>query len=64
MTSFFWSAGHFGGCFFGIVVFSVLCLLVTDIVWRVMPTSFRKLLLIAAVVWAVGVGALIALWYV
>lgn len=64
MTSFFWSGGQFGWFFFGTLVFSVLCLLATDIVWRVMPTSFRKLLLIAAVVWAAGVGALIALWYV
>lgn len=64
MTSFFWSAGHFGWFFFGIVVFSVLCLLATDIVWRVMPTSFRKLLSIAAIVWLVGVATLIACSYV
>lgn len=64
MTSFFWSSGHLGWFFFGIVVFSALCLLATDIVWRVVPTSFRKLLSIATIIWAAGVAVLIALWYV
>ena len=61
MMPFFWSAGHFGWPFFGIIVFSVLCLVVTDIVWRVVPTSVHKLLAVVAVVWATGVGLLIAL---
>ncbi len=63
MTSFFWSSGHLGWPFFGIAVFSSVCLLVTDIVWRVVPTSSRKLLSTAATVWVVGVVALIAYWY-
>lgn len=64
MTAFFWASGHIGWPFFGIVVFSVLCLLTKDIAWRVVPTSSRKFLLIAAIVWAAGVAALIALWYI
>lgn len=61
MMSFFWSAGHFGWPFFVTIVFSVLCLLVTDIVWRTVPTSIHKLLTVVAVVWVAGVGFLIAL---
>lgn len=64
MTSFFWSAGHISWPFFGIVVFSVLCLLATDIVWREVPTSSRKLLSTVSIVWVAGVAALVALWYV
>jgi len=64
MTSFFWSAGHIGWFFFGVLVFSVLCLLVTDIVWRMRPTSSRKLLSITTMLWAAGVLALIACWYI
>lgn len=61
MTSFFWSAGHLAWPFFGIIIFSVLCLVVTDIVWRTVPTSVHKLLAVVAVVWATVVGLLIAL---
>lgn len=64
MTSFFWSAGHIDWFFLGIVVFSVLCLLTTDVIWRVMPTSRHKLLSIAAIIWASGVAVLIACWFV
>ena len=64
MTSFFWSSGHIGWPFFSIVVFSVLCLLATDVVWRVISTSSRKLLATGAMIWALGVTALIVLWYV
>ena len=63
MTSFFWSAGHIGWPFFGILVFSVVCLLVTDLVWRVISTSAPKLLSIAALVWTAGVTALIVFRY-
>lgn len=61
MTSSIWSSGHIGWPLFGVVVFSVLCLLATDIVWRVVSVSSHKLLLLAAVVWTAGVGALIVL---
>ncbi|WP_329743210.1 hypothetical protein [Dyella sp. A6] len=60
MTTFFWSAGHLGWFFFGAIVFSVVCLLVTDIAWRVMRTSSRRLLAIVGVVWVLGIAALVA----
>ncbi|WEN15369.1 hypothetical protein PY254_01425 [Rhodanobacter sp. AS-Z3] len=59
MTTFFWSAGHFGWLFFGIVVFSILCLLAADVAWRLVSMSSRKLLAITALVWAAGVTALV-----
>jgi hypothetical protein len=60
MTTFFWSQGHLGWAFFGIVVYSVLCLLVCDVVWRVTPTPFRKILSAAAAAWLAGVVVLVA----
>jgi hypothetical protein len=64
MMSFFWSSGHIGWPLFGIVVLSVLCLLATDIAWRVVRASTRRLLSIAAAAWVVGAVAITAIWYV
>lgn len=64
MTSFFWSSGHIGWPLFGIVVLSVLCLLATDITWRTVRISIRKLLPIAIAVWAFFAAVIIAIWYV
>jgi hypothetical protein len=61
MMPFFWSQGHLGWPFFGVLVYSVLCLLAGDIVWRLTPAPFRKILGVMALVWAAGVVALIAL---
>lgn len=61
MMSFFWSGGHIGWPLFAIIVFSVCCLVVADIVWRVTRFPFRRLLLAAATAWAVGAAAVIAL---
>jgi len=61
MTPFVWSAGHIGWPLFGILVFSALCLLATDIVWRTTRTSFRKLGACVALTWMIGITmALIA----
>lgn len=62
MTSFFWSHGHLGWSFFGVLVYSVLCLLAGDIVWRLTPAPFRRILAIMALIWALGVATLIAFW--
>ncbi|HKZ10780.1 MAG TPA: hypothetical protein VJL61_08740 [Rhodanobacteraceae bacterium] len=62
MTSFFWSQGHLGWPFFGVLVYSVLCLLAGDIVWRLTPAPFRKIFAVMAVIWVAGAVALIALW--
>ncbi len=62
MTSFFWSNGHLGWAFFGVLVYSVLCLLAGDIVWRLTPAPFRKILGVMALVWAAGIVVLVALW--
>lgn len=62
MTSFFWSHGHVGWSFFGLLVYSALCLLAGDIVWRLTPASFRKILAVMTLVWAAGVVVLVAAW--
>lgn len=62
MTSLFWSNGHLGWAFFGVLVYSVLCLLAGDIVWRLTPAPFRKILGVMALVWAAGIVVLVALW--
>lgn len=60
MTLFFWSGGHIGWPLFGLIVFSACCLIVADIVWRVARFPFRRLLLAAGMVWAIGVAAVVA----
>jgi len=62
MMSFFWSNGQLGSAFFGVLVYSVLCLLAGDIVWRLTPAPFRRILAVMALVWAAGAIALVALW--
>jgi hypothetical protein len=59
MTSFFWSNGHLDWSFFGLLVYSALCLLAGDVVWRLTPSPFRKILVAMALVWAAGVVILI-----
>jgi len=61
MTLFFWSGGHIGWLLFGLIVFSICCLIVADIIWRVTRFPFRRLLLAAGMVWAIGVAAVVAL---
>lgn len=63
MLSFFWSSGHLGWFFFAALVFTVVCLLVTDLVWRIIRTSTRKLLAAMALVWLLGIAALVTGWY-
>lgn len=58
--SFFWSDGHIGWPLFGIVLFTVLALLVTDVVWRLVRISFRRLLICAGVIWILGIVGLVA----
>lgn len=62
MTPFFWSGGQIGWPLFGLVVFSVCCLIVADIVWRAVQIRFRKLLLATGIVWAVGAAITIVLY--
>lgn len=62
MTPFVWSAGHIGWPLFGILVFSGLFLLVTDIVWRTVRMPFGKLFLCASVIWAVGIAIALILY--
>lgn len=63
MTPFFWSAGHIGWPIFGIIVFSAVCILGSDIVWRLVRVSFRKLLLCTGVIWVAGVVIFMALYF-
>lgn len=63
MTSLFWSSDHIAWPFFTIIVFSVLCLLATDIAWRVISARSRTLFSVATLVWAAGVAALTLFWH-
>ena len=62
MTTFFLSQGHLGWSFFGVLMYSVLCLLAGDVVWRMTTAPFRRLLAVMALIWAAGAVALIAFW--
>lgn len=59
IADFFWSEGHVGWPLFGIIVFSVLCLLVTDVVWRLVQIAYCKLLVCVVLVWLVGILGLV-----
>lgn len=63
MTPFLWSAGHIGWPIFGIVVFSAVCILVSDVVWRIVQVSSRKLLLSSCAIWVAGVVIFMALYF-
>jgi hypothetical protein len=62
MMPFFWSGDHIGWPLFALLVFSVCCLIVADIVWRVARFPFRRLLLAAGSAWTIGVAAVIVLY--
>jgi hypothetical protein len=63
MKLFLWSQGHFAWPLVEIVGFSVLCLLVTDAVWRIVKTSERRVLLSVGFIWAAGVIAILILGF-
>ena len=62
MTSVFWSHGHLGWPFFAVLVYSALCLLAGDIIWRLVPAPSRKIHAAMALVWVAGTVAIVALW--
>ncbi|MGH9600518.1 MAG: hypothetical protein ACRD27_11690 [Terracidiphilus sp.] len=61
MSTFFWSVAHLGWGVFALAVFSALCLLAVDVVWRLSPVPIRRLAPVAAVGWIVGAVIIVAL---
>lgn len=61
MSTFFWSGTYLGWGVFALAVFSVLCLLAADVVWRLSPISIRRLAPVAAAGWIVGAVIIVAL---
>jgi hypothetical protein len=62
MMTFFWSSGHIGWPLFAVIVFSVLILLATDIVWRMLRIQVRRLLCLTALFWVIGVAVAVSLY--
>ena len=63
MNGFFWSSGHLGWGVFAIVVFTVLCWLVADLVWRLTRIGIRQLAAMTASGWAIGAGLIVLVFY-
>lgn len=62
ISDFVWSAGHIGWPLFSIIVFSVLWLIATDVVWRIVRISFRNLLIRAVLAWMIGVAVVVGFY--
>lgn len=58
MLRFFWSDNHLGWGLFAFAVYSCLLLLAIDWAWRRWVVKRARLLQIAGLAWAFGVGAI------
>jgi hypothetical protein len=63
MSEFFWSSGHLGWGFFSILVYSGMCIIAADLVWRLTAVSIRRLVPIVAACWVTGVALLVLLTF-
>lgn len=55
MSAFFWSAGHLGWGVFLMLVYSCACLLVGDLVWRLVTLRARTLVAVLGLAWVLGI---------
>lgn len=55
MTPLLWSQGHVAWPLFAAIVFSVVCLIATDIAWRMNRTRFRNFAVASGVTWVAGI---------
>ena len=63
MNGFFWASGHLGWGIFALVVFTGLCLLLSDLVWRLSSVKIGRLALAMSISWIVGVGLILLAFY-
>jgi hypothetical protein len=54
MNVFFWADGRLGWGFFSLLVFTGLCCLVADLLWRARNIRFTRFLGMAIAAWATG----------
>lgn len=62
MSNFLWAYGHLGWGIFAIAIFTGLCGLLTDLVWRLKNVGIGRLAVVMFSGWIVGIG-LIMLGY-
>jgi len=63
MNGFFWTCGHLGWGIFALAVFTGLWWLLTDLYWRLKSIGFRRLLVMMAAGWIIGVGLILLGFY-
>lgn len=63
MIGFFWTAGRLGWGLFAALAFSGTWLLLVDLVWRLGPTTARRLTVVAASGWIIGLGLIVLVYW-
>lgn len=63
MSEFFWTSSHLGWCIFALVVFTCLCLLLADLVWRLTRVGVRRLAVAMVSGWLIGFGFILLAFY-
>lgn len=61
MMDWFWHDGHLSWPLFAVLVYTSLIVLGADLVWRTTSGSTRKLALLVALVWLLGVVSIYGL---
>lgn len=61
MMEWFWNDGHLSWPLFAVLVYTSLLVLGADLVWRTTSGSTRKLALLVASVWLLGVVSIYGL---
>lgn len=63
MNGFFWSSSHLGWGIFTLIVFTCLCLLLADLVWRLTRVGVRRLAVTMVSGWLIGSGLILLAFY-
>ncbi|MEO9089790.1 MAG: hypothetical protein ABI247_05605 [Rhodanobacter sp.] len=63
MNDFFWTSGHLGWGIFALVVFTGLCCLLCDLVWRLTSVKIGRLAIAMSIGWIIGGGLILLGFY-
>lgn len=63
MLTFFWSHHHLGWGLFALIIYSVLMLLATDVLWRRWTVRKTRFLKLAVPAWALGTGLIVLVFW-
>ncbi|TAM61129.1 MAG: hypothetical protein EPN49_07750 [Rhodanobacter sp.] len=63
MNGLFWASGHLAWGIFALAVFTGLWCLLTDLYWRLKGIRFKRLLVMMAAGWLIGVGLILLGFY-